>query len=112
MKVQIILSENGKTYAGEAILTPTGTPPKLHVESKKRVSGLRPGKPSEALERLYQANFFKDERTLSDTMKELSNEGFNFSGPSVLMALKSKKFLQRRGNKGSYRFIQKYPATG
>jgi len=44
-------------------------------------------------------------------MTQLGRDGYNFSAPSILMALKFKEFLQRRGSKGSYRFVQKYPPT-
>ena len=109
MKVQITVVDDGKTYAGEVTLTPTGGPKGLRGEQKKRVKSSLARKPSEAIEWLYRAKFFNDERTLPDTVKQLSKGDYNFNKPSVLMALKSASFLQRRESKGSYRFVQKYP---
>ena len=112
MKIQIIVSENGKTYAGEATLTPTGGPTKLRPEQRQRTGPTRANKPSQALDLLYRTKFFGHARTLGNTVEKLGKDGYNFNSPSVLMALKSKEFLQRRGSKGNYRFIQKYPPSG
>lgn len=109
MKVQIILSDNGKTYEGEAILAPTTSRKKSDGVPKSRAEGARARKPSEAVEHMYRTRFFTDERTLGEAMKQLGKDGYNFSRQSVHMALMSRAFLQRRGSKGSYRFVQKYP---
>lgn len=111
MRVQIILSDIGKTYEGEAILTPTASRKKSDGVPKSRAEGARARKPSEAVERMYRTGFFTDQRRLGEAMQQLGEDGYNFSRQSVHMALMSRAFLQRRGRKGSYHFIQKYPPS-
>src|SRR5260221_6547845 len=99
MKVQVQVTENGKTFAGEAVLSEVrahGRQPRGHEKSSRKV---RPNKPSEAIYVLYGKGFFAAERTLGDSMIQLGRDGYNFSGPSILMALKAQEFLQRRGSK-------------
>lgn len=111
MKLRVQVTENGKTFAGEAVLSevhPHGRKSHGHEKPPRKV---RHNKPSEAINALYGKGFFATERTLRDSMAQLGRDGYNFSGPSILMALKAKEFLQRRGSKGSYRFVQKYPST-
>jgi hypothetical protein len=108
MKVQVRVSENGKTYEGEVVLA------EVRSRSGKREAPAakpRPSRPSEALDSLYKKGFFRTERTLGSAVEQLGKDGYNFSRPSVLMALQSRVFLQRRGAKGSYRFVQKYPPS-
>lgn len=111
MKIDLRVTENGKTFAGEVVLTELRShngPRRRRDEAKGK---LRPDKPSAAIDGLYTKGYFAVERTLGDSIAQLGRDGYNFSAPSILMALKSREFLQRRGNKGSYRFIQKYPPT-
>ena len=111
MKLQVQVTENGKTFAGEAVLSEVQPHGRQSRRQQKSVRTARPNKPSEAIHALYGKGFFATARTLGDSMTQLGRDGYNFSGPSILMALKAKEFLQRRGSKGAYRFVQKYPPT-
>lgn len=66
-------------------------------------------KPAEAIGTLYQHGFFKTPKTLGEAMSELARAEYNFAKSSVATALGNAGYLQMRGTKGSYRFIQKYP---
>src|SRR5882757_5986378 len=97
MKVQVRVMENGKTFAGEAVLTELRSGGRLAQKRDKSARKIRPNKPSGAIDGLYGKGFFAAERTLRDSMTQLGHDGYNFSAQSIDMALKSKKFLQRRG---------------
>jgi hypothetical protein len=110
MKVQITVTDQGMTFHGEAVLKevklgglPNPTPIKTDVGKP------RAPRPSEAVQKLYAKGFFGTGRVLADVLKQLESDGFNFSSPSILMALKAAGFLRRNGAKGTYRFVQKYP---
>lgn len=112
MKVQIQVTHNGRVFSGEMELAPA-QPHKLATGGAKRETPRAevPTKPGEIIEHLYHKNFFKGARSLSDTAGELGQKGYNFNKPSILMALKAAEYLQRRGKKGSYTFIQKHPPS-
>jgi|SRR5882724_1770316 len=112
MKMSVRVSQEGKTFEGEVLLREVEM-----VVAARRVSraergttGNRHAKPSSAVDGLYHREFFAAAQALGDVIAQLGKDGYNFSAPSVLMALKSRDYLQRRGAKGSYRFVQKYPA--
>ncbi len=65
--------------------------------------------PTEALRTLWQEGFFKEWRRLSEITAYLAKKGNNFPPPDLGMALKAAKHLTRRGKRGSYEYIQKYP---
>jgi len=111
MKIQIRVSDSGRTFEGEAVLAevrPHAGPPAKRAQSVEKSPST---KPSGAVDGLYHKEFFASERTLGDVLGELGRDGYNFSPPSILMALKSREYLQRRGSKGSYRFVQKFPPS-
>jgi hypothetical protein len=108
MHIQIRITQAGKIFEGEATLAEAQSSDGKKAESVKNE---RPTKPAGALDSLYREGYFAAERALVDVRSQLQQGGFNFGAPSVLMALRSKNYLQRRGNKGSYRFVQKYPPT-
>jgi hypothetical protein len=114
MKIQFRIWQDGKVFEGEAVLTEgqsSKTPKSSPGKSKGSLSSGDANKPSGALDRLYRKRFFASERTLGTVLDQLQEDGYNFSAPSILMALKSRGYLQRRGSKGSYRFVQKFPPT-
>ncbi len=110
MKVQIVVTHQGKSFQGEFELSAAPAKKTAKVKEPSSVEAL-PTRPGEAIEQLYERSFFKVARTLADTMGELEKKEYNFNRPSVLMALQRAQFIQRRGRKGSYKFIQKYPAA-
>ena len=110
MKIRIWVSEGGKTYEGETVLSIVSHLRGSTDDHEKQAARAPLTKPSGAVDNLYAKGFFGTGRTLGETLAQLGNDGFNFSSPSVLMALQSRSFLQRRGTKGSYRFVQKYPS--
>lgn len=65
--------------------------------------------PTEALRILWQESFFKEWRKFSEITAYLAKKGNNFPPPDLGMALKTAKHLTRRGKRGSYEYIQKYP---
>jgi hypothetical protein len=111
MRVEIRVTAGARAFEGEALLNEVRPKAAQRSMAGKRSDKAAATKPSEALERLYRRMFFASPRTLGETMSELSKGGYNFNPPSVLMALKGKECLQRRGSKGSYRFVQRYPPS-
>jgi len=111
MKAHIRISYNGKSFEGEAALSEVRSG-RLHVTEQVTSSSVSKTKPSGAVDKLYSEGFFTSAQTLGAVVTQLGHEGYNFSAPSILMSLKSREYLQRRGSKGSYRFVQKYPAGG
>ena len=66
-------------------------------------------KPKYPINRLYQNLFFKTEKTLGEVSENLENDGFNFKSGSIQFALDSADYLNRKGSKRNYSWIQKYP---
>jgi len=64
---------------------------------------------SEALRILWQEAYFRTWRNQAAIVGHLAKRGNNFSGPELGMALKRTKHLTRRGKRGHYEYIQKYP---
>jgi hypothetical protein len=111
MKIQFRVWQSGKVFEGEAVLVKAASSKTSPRIAKERPTAGHANKPSGALDLLYRKGFFAIERTLRAVLDQLRKDGYNFSPPSVLMALKSRQYLHRRGAKGSYRFVQKYPAA-
>lgn len=66
---------------------------------------------TQALKILWEEGFFQNWRKLSSIVEHLAKRGNNFSIPELGMALMRAKHLTRRGKKGAYEYIQKYPVT-
>lgn len=64
---------------------------------------------TEALVVLWEDGFFKLWKKGSSIVLCLAGKGNNFSQAELGMALKRAKHLTRRGTRGSYEYIQKYP---
>ena len=64
---------------------------------------------TKALLILWEEGFFKSWRKQAKIVDALANRGNNFASAELGMALKRAKHLTRRGKKGSYEYIQKYP---
>jgi len=109
MKVQIRIFQNGKVFDGEAILSEVHGHHREPVGRIVRSSVSKSTKPSGAVDGLYGKGFFASARALGDVVGQLGRDGYNFSAQSIFMSLKSRKYLHRRGTKGSYQFVQKYP---
>ncbi len=63
-----------------------------------------------ALRVLWSEGFFEKSRKITDITENLSARHHHFSDAELGMALfRAKKYLTRRGNRGSYEYIQKYP---
>jgi len=107
MQIQIRITHDGKVFEGDATLSESRNSAQKKPGHASRHQHAT--KPSGALDTLYNTGYFANERTLADVKGQLRQGGYNFAPPSVLMALKSKAYLQRRGSKGSYRFVQKHP---
>jgi hypothetical protein len=113
MKLRIELNDdNGALYVGEAEL-------RRSVGKKARAKPEVPGKRDVrvtcgvALQHLWASGQFKQAMSLKQIAAALSKDGgCNFRTEALLMALSRAKFLTRRGAKGSYTWIQKYPHGG
>jgi hypothetical protein len=64
---------------------------------------------TEALKILWEAGFFRSWRGTPPIVETLVKRGNNFSAPELGMALMRAKHLTRRGKRGAYEYIQKYP---
>jgi hypothetical protein len=63
----------------------------------------------EGLKILWEEGFFRSWRKQVSIVSHLAKRGNNFSGPELGMALKRAKHLTRKGKRGSYEYIQKFP---
>jgi hypothetical protein len=64
---------------------------------------------TEALKILWEDNFFRDWKKKAGIVASLAKKGNHFSDAELGMALMRAKHLTRRGPRGSYEYIQKYP---
>ncbi len=64
---------------------------------------------TEALLMLWRSGFFRAPQTQPKIVAHLAEAGHNFEGPELGMALRRAKHLTRRGKRGGYEYIQKYP---
>jgi hypothetical protein len=109
MKVEIVVTDGEKRFGGSVVLAEVKPKVGKSPAPDGAPGSTRPNKPAAAIDALYGGGFFAIQRTLGESLEQLGRDGFNFSAPSITMALNAKPYLQRRGSKGSYRFVQKYP---
>ena len=64
---------------------------------------------TEALKILWETGFFRTWKKKLPIVESLGKRGNHFSDPELGMALKRANHLTRRGKRGSYEYIQKYP---
>jgi hypothetical protein len=64
---------------------------------------------TEALNILWELGFFKTWKKKSPIVESLGKRGNHFSDPELGMALLRARQLTRRGKRGAYEYIQKYP---
>lgn len=63
-----------------------------------------------ALKILWKKGFFKTKKKQINTAEYFGRTGYNFSDAELGMALgRAKKYLTRKGKRGGYEYIQKYP---
>ena len=62
-----------------------------------------------ALKILWQEKVFLKPKDVNAIEAELEKRGYNFTDKNLMMALKSSKFLTRRGQPGAYSYLQKHP---
>jgi hypothetical protein len=63
------------------------------------------------LVQLWRIGFFRAWHTRGAVDAKLAKSGYHFSGPELGMALKRARHLTRKGSRGNYHYIQKYPFT-
>lgn len=68
-------------------------------------------KTTDALKILWKGKAFFRPKALAEVKKELQKRGYNFTDEALSMALMRARFLTRRGERGTYSFVQKYPYT-
>jgi repressor of nif and glnA expression len=66
----------------------------------------------DALKILWKEKVFLKPKDVNTIESELEKRGYNFTDKNLMMALKSAKFLTRKGQAGSYSYVQKYPFIG
>src|SRR5689334_20096647 len=64
---------------------------------------------TEGLKILWEDNFFRTWRRKQAVVKKLAERENHFSDPEIGMALMRAAHLTRRGRRGNYEYIQKYP---
>lgn len=64
---------------------------------------------TEALKILWEVDFFRSWKKKGPIVETLAKRGNHFSDPELGMALKRATHLTRRGKRGNYEYIQKYP---
>jgi hypothetical protein len=75
------------------------------VSKKSRVAKTA----TEALRALWESGFFKSWKKKSPIVESLGKRGNHFSDAELGMALLRAGHLTRRGKRGAYEYIQKYP---
>jgi hypothetical protein len=63
----------------------------------------------DALRMLWQEKVFVKTQDARAIEAQLAKRGYNFTDKNLMMALKGAKFLTRKGEKGSYSYVQKHP---
>ena len=66
---------------------------------------------TEALKILWTEGFFAGWKKIKTIEDHLAKRDNHFTAPELGMALMRAKHLTRRGKRGSYEYIQKYPAS-
>ncbi len=64
---------------------------------------------TEALKILWEENFFRGWKKKPSVVENLGKKGNHFSDAELGMALMRAKHLTRRGKRGTYEYIQKFP---
>ena len=64
---------------------------------------------TQALKILWEEGLFRSWRKKAQIEQSLAKKGNHFSSAELSMALKRAKHLTRRGKRGEYEYIQKYP---
>jgi hypothetical protein len=64
---------------------------------------------TEALKVLWEVGLFRNWKKKAPIVEALAKRGNNFSDAELGMALKRARHLTRRGKRGNYEYIQKYP---
>lgn len=64
---------------------------------------------TEGLKLIWKEKFLEKARKVSEVVENFSKRHHNFSDAELRMALKRAEYLTRRGKRGSYEYIQKYP---
>jgi hypothetical protein len=64
---------------------------------------------TEALLMLWKGSFLRSWQNQSKIVAHLAEMEYHFEAPELGMALKRAPYLSRRGERGSYEYIQKYP---
>lgn len=74
-------------------------------------SGSDPSVKDVLVEDLYKSGFFKEGQSLADVIKKLSDKRYNFPKSTVARNLRklNNDVLRRRGDRGSYEYIEKIP---
>lgn len=76
-----------------------------HMVSSSRVAKTA----TEGLKILWEERFFQSWQKMSAVEEALSKRDNHFSGAELGMALSRASYLTRRGKRGTYEYIQKYP---
>jgi len=63
------------------------------------------GNCSKAIESLWKEKVFSQPKRISEVKKELTARGYNFSDPTIAMALKSAVYLIRKGKRGDFSYV-------
>lgn len=64
---------------------------------------------TEALKILWEESFFRGWKKKFAVVENMAKKGNHFSDAELGMALMRAKHLTRRGKRGNYEYIQKYP---
>lgn len=77
------------------------------MANRRRVAKTAP----ESLKFLWEEGFFRNWKDKSAIETALAKKGNHFSDADLGMAMKRSKLLTRKGKRGSYKYIQKYPCV-
>jgi len=83
---------------------------KIQTVTKKKKTEIKVKGPTGIIKKLYLESFFVNSKTLNDVEKRMKALKFNYGDDSRRNALDRATFLTKKGKKGKYSYIQKYPS--
>lgn len=63
----------------------------------------------DALKILWKEKILLKPKDVKTIESELEKRGYNFTDKNLMMALKTSKFLTRKGKAGNFTYVQKHP---
>ncbi len=104
MKIYVRVTDNkNQTYEGIAELT------KSKKQKTQKLLDIKISGATGIIKLLYNQNYFETERTLNAIEQKIKSKKYNLPISSIAVTLDRASYLQRKGKRGNYSYIQKAP---